>query len=239
MTPLYVLILFCSVSFAGFIIIFFLLKPRFQELAESIRLIHRENITFGIHSYFGRIMDVSTYQLDRLMIAFFANSTSVGFYSLAMSMANPLNSFSSALSSSKYKDFSDHMPISKKIILVNRIWTLVGLLGIWILGYLVVHFVLGVEFKEVYLLFVILSVSTAFQANYQPYNAWLASNGYGKELKKSSFIMAGVNLTGNLALIPFWGVIGAAIASVFGTLTYLICSVIYYSSLNAKQPKTI
>jgi O-antigen/teichoic acid export membrane protein len=233
LTPLYTLFFLSGSAILAFLLIVIYLKPKFQLLHKAITEIQAENIRYGIHLYFGRVVDVSTYQLDRLMIAFFVNATEVGFYSLALAMANPLNTFSVALSSSKFKEFSTHRAISRKVLLMNIAWILTGVLGIFALGYIVVYFILGSDFKDVYLLLIILNIAVAFQAGYQPYNSWLASNGYGKLLKKMSYLMAIANIIGNIVLIPLWGAIGAAIASIIGTFTYFTVSFVQYKSLNA------
>jgi len=232
LTPLYTLFFLSGSAILTFLLVIIYLKPRFYLLHKTLAEIHAENIRYGIHLYFGRVVDVSTYQLDKLMIAFFVNATEVGFYSLALAMANPLNTFSTALSSSKFKGFSDKKPISRTIILTNMTWILTGILGIFALGYMVVYFVLGSDFKDVYPLLIILSFAVAFQAGYQPFNAWLASNGEGVYMKRKSFYTAFANIVLNIALIPIWGAVGAAIASVISmAISYWLHIFFYRKSL--------
>ena len=232
LTPLYTVFSFSGSAIVAFLLIFIYLRPKFHSFRKAIKQIHAENIRYGIHLYFGRVLDVSTYQLDRLMIAFFVNATEMGFYSLAMAMANPLNTFSVALSSSKFKGFSNHLAISKKVLLMNTAWILTGIFGIFVLGYMIVYFVLGTDFTNVYPILIILSIAVAFQAGYKPFNAWLGSNGEGRYLKKKSFYTAFANIFLNIVLIPIWGAIGAAIASLISmAISYWLHIFFYRKSL--------
>ena len=71
-------------------------------------------------------------------------------------------------------------------------------------------------------------VAAACQAAYQPYNSWMLANGFGGELMRFLFVVAGVNIVANLTLIPTAGGPGAAIASALGTGAYLILSARIY-----------
>jgi len=68
-----------------------------------------------------------------------------------------------------------------------------------------------------------------FQGMYQPYNFFLGAKGKGQWMRNMSIIMSIVNLIGNITLIPIWGAMGAAIASIFGTLSYYLACLWYYN----------
>jgi O-antigen/teichoic acid export membrane protein len=228
LTPLYTLFFLSGSAILAFLLIVIYLKPKFYLLHQTITEIHAENIRYGIHLYFGRVVDVSTYQLDRLMIAFFVNATEVGFYSLALAMASPLQTFTNSLASSKFKSFVDKKIISQKLLLINYIWIGVGGLSALVFGYFIVYYILGVEYHDVFLLLVLLIIAVAFQSGYQAYNAWLASNGEGVYMKRKSFYTAFANIVLNIVLIPIWGAVGAAIASIISMAISYWLHIFYY-----------
>jgi len=232
LTPLYTLFFLSGSAILVFLLIVIYLKPKFHLLHKAITEIQAENIRYGIHLYFGRVVDVSTYQLDRLMIAFFVNATEVGFYSLAMAMASPLQTFTYSLASSKFKSFSNRKQINRELLWINYLWITIGGLSALILGYFIVYHILGVEYYDVFLLFNLLIIAVAFQSGYQAYNAWLASNGEGMYMKRKSFYTAFANIVLNIILIPIWGAVGAAIASIISmAISYWLHLFFYQKSL--------
>jgi O-antigen/teichoic acid export membrane protein len=222
LTPVNVLLTMPATCIISFALIILKLRPQFAHLKNNVSKIHYENHVYGFHVYKGRVIDVSTYQIDRLLIGYFVNATQVGYYSMANSMANPISSFSIALSSSKFKKFSDGNPISNRILKTNLLWILLAIIGANGLGFLIIHWYLGNEFKDVIPLLILMTMAVGFQAGYQPYNAWLSSNGYGKELKVFAYKMAFISLFLNLLLITNYGANGAAIASAISMLYALI-----------------
>ena len=96
------------------------------------------------------------------------------------------------------------------------------------MGNLIINFYLKEEYSDVSLLLFLMSIAICFQALYQPYNAWINGHGYGIELKKMSYCMAGINCFGNIIFIPILGTVGAAIASIVATFYYFYASVECY-----------
>lgn len=218
LTPLNVLIWFSITAIVGAVFFIVKLKPSFDNLKLNISRIHEENKVYGLHIYTGRVIDVSTYQLDRLLIAFFIGAKDVGLYSLANSMANPINSFSTALASSKFKNLASNPFIPTSILKINFLWISLAVVGANTLGYFIIYHYLGAEYHDVFLLLVLMSLAVGFQAAYQPYNAWLSGHGYGEEMKILNFKMAFTTLVTSLLFIPFFASIGAAIASLISML---------------------
>jgi len=228
LTPLNVLLCFSVTSIVSFFVFIVKLKPVFTNLKINVFKIHIENKVYGFHLYTGRVVDTASYQLDRLMIGFFIGAKDVGLYSLANSMATPINTFSNSLSSSKFKSFSDGLEISKKILRVNFLWIIIAVLGANSLGYFILNFYLSQEYQDVQLLLLFMSFAIAFQAAYQPYNAWLGTNGFGKFLKKKAIYTAIANIVLNFLLIPFFGAIGAVMASMLSMMYSFFLHLKYY-----------
>ena len=204
------------------------LKPSFNDLRKNTGLLWKETKEYGFHVYIGRIAGVSTYQLDKIFISYFVNTTWVGFYSLAMSMTMPMALLSRSLSITLFKDFAHLERIPKKIIYYNFLWLLCCVIGLVALGKFIIVFLFSDKFISSASLILPLALAGFFQGMYQPYNMFMAAHRKGEWMRNISFIMAGVNLAGNIILIPLWEAMGAAIASIIGNSVYYFLSIFYY-----------
>lgn len=214
------------VATAGLII--WSLKPKFDNLKRNTKLIWKETKEYGFHVYCGRVVDVSTYQLDRIFISYFVNTVSVGFYNLAMVLTSPMALLSRALSTSLFKGFIDEQKIPQKVVFFNFLWLVGCVVGLTLLGKFIVVLLFSNKYLAIVPLILPLALAGFFQGMYQPYNMFLAAHRKGEWLRKMSFIMGGTNFLGNITLIPLWGAMGAAIASIIGTSIYYLLCLFYY-----------
>jgi len=217
-------------SFTGIIIATTLiiqrLKPRFNNLKKNIKLIWKETKEYGFYVYCGRVVAVSTYQLDKIFISYFVNTLWVGFYSLAMVITSPMALLSRALSTSLFKNFASRNRIPRKVILFNLLWLTSCVIGLVFLGKHIVVILFSNEYLPVVPLILPLALAGFFQGMYQPYNMFLGAHREGKWLRNTAFTVAGINIIGNIALIPLLGALGAAYASL---ISMLIAFITYYS----------
>ncbi|WP_169764357.1 oligosaccharide flippase family protein [Campylobacter mucosalis] len=235
LTPLNALLSFSTSYAFVFVLYIFLLHPDFSNISGILRKVNLENKSYGIHIYIGRVIDVSTYNIDRLLIGYFIGSKDVGFYGLANSMATPIYSFSAAMSSSLFKKLANDDKIPSRVLKANLIWVFLAFILANLLGFIIIKFYLGNEYNDVFIFLLLMSVAVCFQALYQPYNAWISGHGFGRELKRMSFKMAIINFVGNVILIPLIGVVGAILTSIVATLYYLYASMLCYKRAgNAK-----
>jgi len=219
----------CIFSFANILI---KIKPSFKNFKKNFLNIYQEFKVFGCHIYTGRIASVATFQLDKLLIGYVVGVKDVGFYSLANAMVNPIIFFSTSLSNSKYKDFSNSKSISVNIIKINISWILFAFFFTNFLGYVIIHYYLGKDYHDVLILLFIMSLALSIKANYQPYMAWLNSNGYGPEIKVLCIKAGIVNILVMTILINTLGTIGAALASLI-SVAYIHFS--FYKLYNIKK----
>ena len=216
----------CIMSFAY---ITYILHPSFKNFKFYWLQIKHQNKIYGLHVYTGRVIDVATYQLDRILLGYFIDAKSVGLYSIANSMANPINTFSTSLASTKFKDFANENYISHKIIKINFFWILFAIACVNLIGYIVIFYFLGEAFHESFLLLLIMTLAVGFQAAYQPYTAWLCANGFGDEMKKLNYKMALITLITAFVLIYLFHTVGAAVASVLSNIYSLYLYIrLYY-----------
>ena len=232
LTPLNALLSF-SLSYAvAFAIYAYMLRPNFSGFFEILRAINLENKRYGKYIYKGRIFAVSAYNIDRLLIGYFIGSKDVGFYGLANSMATPIISMSAAIGSSVFKTLTNSSKIPFTILKANLAWVLLSFFLTNTLGYLIINFYLKEEYDDVLFLLLLTSAGYCVKALYQPYNAWIVSQGYGKEDQKMSYGMAAINLSGNIVFVPMLGVIGAALSSILASFYYLYASVYFVKRIS-------
>ena len=232
LTPLNTLLSF-SLSYAvAFAIYAYMLRPNFSGFFEIFRAINSGNKRYGMHVYVGRVIDVSTYNIDRLLIGYFMGSKDVGFYGLANSMATPINSLSTAMSSTMFKTLANSSKIPPAVLKANLAWVFLAFVLANILGYLIINFYLKEEYSDVLLLLLLMSIAVCFQALYQPYNAWINGHGYGKELKKANIKMTIMTALSSILLVPIMGAIGACVSSMISNLYSLfLYTKIYYAKI--------
>ncbi len=228
LVPVFILLVYSGTLLAAFLVLFFRLSPSFNEMKYNIKKLNKENKIFGIKSYIGRVIDVSTFHLDKILISYFIDMQSIGFYSLAFSMASPISTFSKSLASSKFKSFKDGEPISKKMLLFNLAWVVIGICIILGIGWGIVYLYLGVAYHDVFYLIILLVIAVSLNSAFQPYNAWLNCNGYGRFLRQKSVFTAPINIILNFIFIPLWGAGGAAFATILSYLASLYLQVYYY-----------
>ena len=209
-----------------------MLRPNFSSFFEILRAINSENKRYGKYIYKGRIFAVSAYNIDRLLIGYFIGSKDVGFYGLANSMATPIISMSAAMGSSVFKTLTNSSKIPFTILKANLAWVLLSFFLTNTLGYLIINFYLKEEYDDVLFLLLLTSVGYCVKALYQPYNAWIVGQGYGKEDQKMSYGMAAINLSGNIIFVPMLGVIGAALSSILASFYYLYASVYFVKRIS-------
>ncbi len=202
-------------------------KPSFRGFAGTFRTIFSKNRSIGFPMYVSNTTSQSTYQLDGIMITMFADTVQLGYYFLANVFAETINSFSQALSSSKYRDFANNSSISSRVLLTNYGIIGLGAVSTIILGKLIIRIVAGPEYNVPFGLILPVGILGFVHGAYQPYYNFLHAKGKGTLIRNVGFITAGMNVIGNILLIPFWGAIGAAWASVLSKgVTYMAC--LYY-----------
>ncbi|GEM_PF-877148 len=193
-------------------IILYRLKPLFSGLSGNLRALWKKNKEFGLHLFAGQVADQATHQLDGLMIAFFTNASQLGFYTLTFVICSPMVVFSRALSDSMFKKFASRDFIPRKIIVYNTIWLLGCVVFMLLFSKIIVNLFFGQEFLPVAKYIVPVAAVTFFQGMYQPYNMFLVAKGE-KRIGHYAMITSPFNLTGNIILIPIYGVMGAIAAS--------------------------
>ena len=202
-------------------------QPDFSNTKKHFQTLWEKNKSFGFNFYLGSTANQSTFKVDELFIVYFQGTTINGFYSLANVIASPMVMGSQALSNSLFKNFSHQNFIPKKVFVYNTLWLIVSITGLYFLADWVVNLIFGNEFSLAGEYAIGLSIAFFFQGLYQPFN-FLSAKSQGKAVRNVAITEAVVNLTGNIILIPIYGVMGAIYTSIFAKFIHFIGKWYYY-----------
>ena len=204
------------------IVAVFMYTFSFKNLIKNLAIINLKNKKHGFHLYLGQISDQIIYKSDELMISFFIGNSELGLYKIANSLTQPLSLLPKNYSLLKFKIYSK----SKCVSANEFINLLMIILSMFILGsigiYVAMTFFYSNEFFNALYVAYILIFAVTLNSSYQLHNKFLGAKSMGKFLKRISFKMMSINFIGNLIMIPFFGAIGAAIASLVAMLTYML-----------------
>ena len=170
-------------------------------------------------------------QVDRIMLKSMLSSTSVGLYSAALTIAAMWSIIPSAIIQSVspvlYQKAEDEYPLFLKrwrqsyalIWALNILWSL----GISVFSYWVVYLLYGTDFLGAQIPLIIVVWYTGISAIGNLTQVYLAIHGLNKYI--NYFAVAGLitDVVLNLLLIPRWGAVGAAIATL---VTYVVIDIV-------------
>ena len=172
---------------------------------------------------FTMLMTLLYGNLDTILIKYLMGDSLVGYYKIAMSLTMfvmPAIGILSFIYLSEIKNYIENN--NYKVLLQKRKQQLFLILFITVLFSLfclcfnryIIPFLYGVTSDKTVWTSVILSFSVMFNALSMVNSYTLVGMGKEHKILKITFIAAGVNVVGNLLLIPYIDILGAALASV-------------------------
>jgi O-antigen/teichoic acid export membrane protein len=187
-----------------------------------------DSLKYGTKAYFGNLAQFLNYRLDIFLVAYFLTTTDVGYYALAVGIAEKLwilpGSIATILfprvSSIQIQDANNLTPrVSRHTLFITLLLALVLLLVSKPVIRIMYGFAYFPSVRPLMLLLpgiVALSVSKIFTAD-------LAGRGRPEFGTLAAFISLAINIPLNIWLIPKWGIAGAAFAS---TIAYSLATLI-------------
>jgi O-antigen/teichoic acid export membrane protein len=191
------------------------------------RALWRQTRQFAFPAYFATVLSYLNYRVDQIIIAALLPTEQLGFYVLAVSLAERLwlvtgvvaNALLPHITNSAERDPTLSVEVARHVVL----WTGVGCAFVFIAAKPIVTILFSPAFIEV-----------VSPLRYLLPGVLLASCGkilIGELLARKKVacmvwmtgVSAGFNIVGNLVLIPYLGISGAALAS---TLSYALLSVL-------------
>jgi O-antigen/teichoic acid export membrane protein len=230
-----VLLLHWGVCSLVLVIIIFSTRPSFKNLKPVFDSIRKENHEYGIHLYWGSLAMVATNYLAGVTLGLFnKENTDVGFYTLALSFAQPLSYLPGIVGTTYFKRFVHEKRIPGKVFAMTIILTIVSCVGFMILVHPVMKLYnesYGVVAKYASWL----AVGFSIHGVGDMINRYLGSHGQGLSIRNSSFACGAVKIVGSLLLVWLWNINGAIITLIFSSVVYTLSLFwAYYSFINKK-----
>lgn len=203
------------------------------------REIVRPTFTFGLKSYISNLMQFFTYRLDLFFINFFLGPAEVGIYSVSVVIAELLWQIPNATSFVLLPKSANSSPaemnrFTPKVFKVIFIITLLGAIGLAILGRPFILVIFSKDFMGAYVPLLILLPGVVLLGVAKI----LANDVGGRGYPLYNSITAGVSLIVTILfdflLIPAMGVAGAALASTIAYSMTFIFSVFIYIYVSRK-----
>jgi len=111
------------------LLIIIFIKPSFKKQKVNLLRVVKENKTYGFPVYIGTLCNVASAQLGVLSVGYFIDNVNVGFFSLAITITNPLMMIPGVVGTVFFKDFANSDRISNKVVFVTIILSIIALLG--------------------------------------------------------------------------------------------------------------
>jgi O-antigen/teichoic acid export membrane protein len=204
------------------------LKPDYRKFRLFVKTIWEANKVFGRHVYVGVLAGVATAYMSTFMISYYLDNTNVGFFSLALTLAQPLIQISSVVGTTYFKEFaqSDHIP--GKLTATTGTLTLLSIIAFVLLVKPLVLIVYSEKFIKVASLCQIMALGAGFYGMGDYFNRFLGAHGRGKELRNGAIAVGTVNVLGYVVLVKVIGIDGAAITRLLVGTVYVSMMIHYY-----------
>lgn len=209
--------------------------PDFKNIKTSFKILNEENKKYGIQVYIGSLAGVSTTYIAGITLSYFCvDNTNVGFYTLALTIANPLSLLPSIIGTTYFKQFATQNRISNKIIVSSLLMSAVTLfLFIIIIDY-IVQFLYDDTYRSVSTYASYLAISSSLHGIGDMFNRFLGSHGLGKYLRNGAFVCGFIKVLGSILLVYYYQIWGAIATVIMADMAYLLMMVKYYCSFAQK-----
>lgn len=224
------------------VFLFFIVKDRqvFKKKSVELNELLVENKTYGIHLFYGSILNVGASYLLPLLIGFFnINNIDVGNFSLALSFIIPFTFLPAIVGTSYFKEFItlNKIPVAalKRVVLSSLLLLIVTMAGIDFF----IKIFLGDKYHEVGFLVRIGAPAAILHGLGDFTNKFLSAKGEANYIKKVAIIMGIVQLMASLIFIKLFSATGAMVAKSIGSTVYFCCLYFYYHKKYAAAKKSV
>ncbi|MBU2445224.1 MAG: oligosaccharide flippase family protein [Bacteroidetes bacterium] len=210
------------------VLILFMSRPAFKEFKKYFALIKKETKEYGFQVYTGRVAGMMGYQSNILLIQYFVKEIQVANYALVNFFTSPISMFSRSLCTSLFKGFANQNVIPQRVFRVNYIWLLGASIIYLLIGGIALEFLFSNKYTNAVPIILPMVAANFFMGAFQPYNFFLSAKGKGKYLRNTAIVLTVSTLFFNLMLIPSYGALGAAYATLISLFLDYLVHVYYY-----------
>lgn len=212
------------------LVVFFVVKDGIKIYFTYNAKLFKNIFNYGIKAYFANLAQFLNYRLDMLLVAIFLTPVEVGYYSIAVGIAERLWMLPGAIATVLFPRISSIMD-TKANNLTSRIarhtFFIIFILALIIASLTkpLIKILFGSAFLSSAMPLLILLPGIVALSFSKILTADLAGRGKPQFGAYSSFVSLAVNIPLNLYLIPKWGISGAAFAS---TIAYIIATLVVF-----------
>jgi O-antigen/teichoic acid export membrane protein len=195
-----------------------------------------ESLRYGIKVMLGSIIQFLNYRADILIIGYFLTQTEVGWYYVAVLVAERLLFLTQATATILLPAASSSEKQMEKTPLLSRLNFTVVLAGsilIGIIAYWIIPFLFSANYSNSVLPLVLILPGIISLSVSKLISADLAARGLPQYSTYVSILNFILNITLNLILIPSLGIPGAAISSSLSYSAALILQAYYYKKISS------
>jgi O-antigen/teichoic acid export membrane protein len=201
--------------------VFYKLKPRFENISSVVKLVFKENKTFGRKVYFGSISNVGSGYLGGLLIGYYMDNSIVGFFTLSVTICTPLLMIPSIVGTTYFKKFASAIEIDRRILYLTMGISVISYIMFYFLIEKVVYIFYPSAFGEIINYSRLIALGSIFHGFGDLYNRFLYAKGNGNLIRNGAFVVGVFNVLGYFILIKFYAINGAIFTKVVSGGLYL------------------
>jgi Membrane protein involved in the export of O-antigen and teichoic acid len=222
----------CSAVLVGIIVS---TRPSFRQLKPLYGELRKENRDYGIHLYFGSLAMVATNYLSGVTLGVFNDdNANVGFFTLALSLAQPISYLPGIVGTTFFKQFVHQPRIPRRVMMLTLAITLLSCIGfILLIGPVVSLYDESYRIVGRYAAW--LAVGFSVHGVGDMVNRYLGSHGQGRSIRNSSFACGAVKITGSILLVWLWNVEGAILTAILSSVVYTLALYLNYRRFIGKS----
>lgn len=192
------------------------LRPIFVITRELISFIYESNKSYGFPQYIGRIVDVGSANIDRMLISYFVNASTLGLYSLAVSFVSVVSVLGKSIGITKFKAFANEKNISITVLNYTKIGTIISACVVLMVSYISIYYVLNIDYHDTFIYVLLLILGAIAQSIYRIYIDWISGHGFSQDLRNAALSISIVNIIAVFSLTGLMGIYGTCIAVTLG-----------------------
>lgn len=203
-------------------------RPSFRNLKPLFADLRQENRSYGIHLYLGSLAMVAMNYLSGVTLGIFNDdNANVGFFTLALSLAQPIAYLPGIVGTTFFKQFVHEPCIPRRVMMVTLGITVVTCVGFVVLIGPVVS-LYNASYRVVAPYAAWLALGFSVHGIGDMVNRYLGSHGQGRSIRDSSFVCGAVKIAGSVLLVWLWNVEGAILTAILSSTVYTVSLYLKY-----------
>lgn len=205
-------------------------RPRFKRLSPIFRTLNKENKSYGLQLYYGSLAMVATNYIAGITLSLFGtDNTTVGFFTLTLTITTPLQMLPAIIGTAYFKQFATQPRIPHKVFQNTILLASATCILFILLIKPLVSFLYSEPYSIVSTYASWMAVGFSIHGVGDMINRYLGSHGQGKVIRNSSYFCGAIKISGYILFVYLWGINGALLTNVLSSGVYFAALLIYYS----------